>query len=210
MKRILILITGLTILSYVSSAQNGSKEKNKDKDKANAAADKSKGNSNSNGNGSGSSDEKAKKDKADKQKHETAVWNGTKDSDGGGPKPSKNQPAKVRSAFQRDYPNATNVSWSKYRGDWTATFRNGVFWSTAIYHANGERRDTRTQIPREQLPPKIEDVIKKKGAIERIGDIIRVKIPKTSSDVYRVQTTENGTVKFQFFNTDGVVVKYDY
>ena len=28
-----------------------------------------------------------------------------------GPIPSKNQPAKVRAAFQRDYPNAGNVSW---------------------------------------------------------------------------------------------------
>ncbi len=66
------------------------------------------------------------------------IWDGTKDQDGGGSKYSKNQPAKVRAAFAKDYPNATNVSWSKYRGDWTSSFNNGIIRSTAVYHANGE------------------------------------------------------------------------
>lgn len=58
---------------------------------------------------------------------------------------SKNQPAKVRTAFESDYPNATNVRWTKSRGDWTATFNNGILRNRmqATYHANGERRDSR-------------------------------------------------------------------
>ena len=71
-------------------------------------------------------------------KHDKAVLDGTK---GGGSKPSKNQPAKVRQAFASDYPGATNVGWSKYRGDWIATFSNNGITSTAVYHANGQRKD---------------------------------------------------------------------
>ena len=66
-----------------------------------------------------------------------AVWGGTS----GTGKPSKNQPAKVSQAFAADYPGAGNVSWSKYRGDWTATFNNNGITSTAVYHANGQRKE---------------------------------------------------------------------
>src|SRR5215203_4293817 len=65
------------------------------------------------------------------------IWEGTSGPEGAQGKSSKNQPAKVRAAFARDYPNAGGVSWSKYRGDWTATFTSGVTRSTAVYNANG-------------------------------------------------------------------------
>lgn len=60
---------------------------------------------------------------------------------------SKNQPAKVRAAFNRDYPNATNVTWTKDRGNWTASFPNSIYRVNATYSANGQRlngRSTRT------------------------------------------------------------------
>lgn len=52
---------------------------------------------------------------------------------------SKNLPSKVRSAFNNDYPNATNVSWTKSNGYWTATFPNGVYRRSVTYAANGQR-----------------------------------------------------------------------
>ncbi len=58
---------------------------------------------------------------------------------------NKNMPRKVRDAFQRDYPNASNVSWTKDRGVWTANFRrSGVFGgnNTVSYRANGQRVNT--------------------------------------------------------------------
>src|SRR4051812_47470728 len=65
---------------------------------------------------------------------------------------SKNQPAKVTKAFERDYPDARNVTWSKYDGNWTASFSSGIVRTTAVYHANGIRKDTRTTISRKKLP----------------------------------------------------------
>ena len=138
------------------------------------------------------------------------VWEGTSGTDGGGGKPSKNQPAKVRAAFARDYPNATGVSWSKYRGDWTASFNSGLGRSTAVYHANGERRDTRTAIPQTQAPRTILEGIIKKAPGTRIGDIVKIEAPKSISDVFRIKTTLNGTTRYLFYNEKGAQVSYDY
>ena len=52
---------------------------------------------------------------------------------------SKNLPAKVRQAFSNDYPNATDVTWTKSNGHWTATFPNGVYRRSVTYAANGQR-----------------------------------------------------------------------
>ena len=136
------------------------------------------------------------------------VWEGTAEK--GGPKPSKNQPAKVRAAFQKDYPNASNVRWSKYRGDWTATFGNGAGTSTAVYHANGQRKDTRTVVPRPQLPKVILDDILKKRPRTQLGDIVKIEVPQTVKDIFRIKTMEGGTARFVFYDAKGAEVKYDY
>lgn len=143
MRKILAVLVAV-IISLASAAQGNSGNKGKSKNNPSAQTDNS-----GNGGNSGSADGKGKdKDKGkDKEKegkikndeHDRKVWDGV--GENSCMKPSKNQPAKVRAAFQRDYPNATNVRWTKCRGDWTATF-NGLFRSTAVYHANGYRRDT--------------------------------------------------------------------
>lgn len=58
---------------------------------------------------------------------------------------NNNVPRKVGDAFQRDYPNASNVNWTKNRGVWTANFRrNGLFGGNNVvsYRANGQRVNT--------------------------------------------------------------------
>ena len=57
---------------------------------------------------------------------------------------NNNLPRKVSDAFRRDYPNASNVNWSKDRGVWSANFRrSGLFGgnNTVSYRANGQRVD---------------------------------------------------------------------
>lgn len=142
--------------------------------------------------------------------HDNIIWEGTRDNDGGRPKPSKNQPAKVRAAFKRDYPYVTNVRWSKYRGDWTATFTNGPFISTAVYHANGDRRDTRTSLLRSQLPPIILENIFKKAPGADIGVGVKIEIPKAFKDVFRIRAVVDGVSRFMYYDKDGEEVTYDY
>ncbi len=190
MKKLSLLLLAFTI-SGTLLAQKG-KNKDKKENPKTEARDKILG-----------------KDKKSPKKDDAAIWEGTKDKDGGGPKPSKNQPAKVREAFRKDYPNATNVSWSKYRGDWTASFGNGLVRSTAVYHANGERKDTRTLIEHKSLPQTIIDIFKKRNAVE-MGNIVKIEVPQAVKDVFRIRTVESGKVRFEFYDAGGQEVKYEY
>jgi len=200
MKQIFLLLTAFTVsISLLAQGNSAAKSKDKQKDKTEktTGSDKSK------------DKEKVDKEKKDLNDHNKKIWEGTSDN-GSGSKPSKNQPAKVRSSFQRDYPNATNVYWTKYRGDWTATFGNGLFRSTAIYHANGERRDTRTPVTRESIPRKILDVILKRKPDSNTEEAVKIEVPKTNSIFYKIKEILNGKTNFQYYNADGLVVQYNY
>lgn len=204
----LIISATLLIAPFLIEAQ-GNKNKNKstdkvkdkstDKVKDKDKSDKNAGRTNTGGNNNSKS-----------AGHNEIIWDGTRDKDGGGPKPSKNQPAKVRAAFQRDYPYVTNVQWSKYRGDWTATFPNGPFFSTAVYHANGQRRDTRTSLFRNQLPPIILGRVAEKYPNAEVDSGTKIEVHGAFKDVFRIKTKTDGTSRYMFFNSDGEEVKYNY
>lgn len=201
--RKLLLLSTVLLISTALLAQKGKGNQQKSRDVVL-------------GTGGGQTEQttRGKKDKEERAEQGTRrgsdpVWDGTTGYAGSG-KASKNQPAKVRAAFARDYPNASNVSWSKYRGDWTATFNHDASRSTAVYHANGERRDTRTVIPQAQTPRTILDEILRRRAGSRIGDIIRIEGPRLASNIFRVKTTHNGTTSYLFYNEQGKQVNYDY
>jgi hypothetical protein len=124
---------------------------------------------------------------------------------------SKNQPSKVSAAFAADYPNASNVVWNKYRGDWTATFNNGAWRSTAVYHANGQRKDTRTEIQRNQLPGTIWDRIFSRDRVTPVGNIVQIESPSLKSELFRIATQAAGAgLQYYFYNRNGQRVQYDY
>jgi len=200
MKKFFLLSTAF-IFSLTMIAQG-----NSDNGKGN---DKSK-NEKSAKQGSSGQKEKEANEKNQQEEHNKKVWDGTSDKNGKGPVPSKNQPAKVRSAFQRDYPNATNVSWSKYRGDWTASFGNGFYRSTALYHANGERRDTRTLVARNEVPRNVIDAIFKRNPETRLDDVIKIEVPNVIKDIFRVKDILGGKPTYFYYNSDGQLVKYNY
>lgn len=148
----------------------------------------------------------------DKYEHEdNREWEGNEQKTGKG-KFSKNQPAKVRAAFQRDYPNANNVAWSKYKGDWTATFNSRLGRSTAVYHANGERRDTRTRITRDQLPNEtIWDKIFRRDRVNPVGNIVQIESPSLGSNIFRIASQLAGSkTQYRYYDSNGQLVEYDY
>jgi hypothetical protein len=160
--------------------------------------------------GSNEHKEKEANEKKQQAEHSKKVWDGTSDKNGNAPMASKNQPAKVRAAFQRDYPNAGNVSWSKYRGDWTASFGNGFYRSTALYHANGERRDTRTPVTRNEMPRNIFESIYKSHPGTSLEDIIKIEVPNATKDIFRIKDILGGKPAYFYYNSDGQLVKYNY
>lgn len=96
----------------------------------------------------------------------------------GNTKTRKNIPTKVGSAFAAEYPNAVNAVWTKKQGDWTVVFGNGVWRSTATYHSNGERIDTRTPMTREQAPRPVLDEILRRFPKGSPTDVIKIEKPK--------------------------------
>ena len=196
MKQLLIFLFA-SMLSIATVAQGNGQLKGKGKYKSTTTASTDKGKS---------KDDKDVKDRTD---HEKKIWEGTYINTNDGPKPSKNQPAKVRASFQRDYPNASNIYWSKYRGDWTASFRNGPWMSTAVYHANGDRRDTRTIVNRESIPKKIFDIIIKKPEV-KADDVIKIEVPKAIKDIFRIKSIIDGKSQYTFYDSEGVTVQYNY
>lgn len=186
-----------------SGEQGKEKDKDKDKDKG-KDKDKDKG-------AAENALKKAKDDMelAKNEEHDKRVFDGI--GDNSCMKPSKNQPAKVRAAFQRDYPNAVNVRWTKCRGDWTATFSGALFRSTAVYHANGDRRDTRTPVTREQTPRTIWDIILKRDPRTQVDDgAIKIEVPNAVKEIYRIKSILDGKAQFEYYNADGVKVDYNY
>lgn len=166
-----------------------------------------------NSQGKGKSKSKPEKETTVKLKstHEANNVNGgtTKSS---GSKFSKNQPAKVRAGFERDYPNAANVVWSKYRGNWTATYNSVWGRSTAVYHANGQRKDTRSNINRNQLPTgTVWDRIFKRDRVYVVGRIVQIESPSLGSEIFRIASQVAGaSLHYFFYNRNGQQVKYDY
>jgi hypothetical protein len=198
MKKFLILITGFAFsLTIIAQGNSGEKRKGKDKSKNEKSI-------------TPKSDEQIAKEKKVKEEHNSKIWEGTSGYGGNVPKPSKNQPARVRAAFQKDYPNATNISWSKYRGNWTSTFRNGSFLSTALYHANGERRDTRTLVTKNEIPRNVLDSIFNRRRGTWLEDIIKIETPGTINDIFRIKDIIQGKSEYFFYDNGGKLVKYNY
>src|SRR5687767_5688376 len=100
MKKFFLLSTGF-IFSLTMIAQGNSNDNGKEKDKSK--------NEKSAKQGTSEQKEKEAKEKKKQDEHNRKIWDGTSDKGGKGPMLSKNQPSKVRTAFQRDYPNAANV-----------------------------------------------------------------------------------------------------
>ncbi len=154
----------------------------------------------------GNSHGKANGKEKNKHADEINKSNGKSNENSTQPGYTRHQPKKVAAALLRDYPGATNVNWNKYKGDYTATFNNGVWRSTAVYHANGERRDTRTVLTREQLPGSVWDRIFKRDNITPT-QYIQIERPSTVEKIFRILSSNN---RAYYYDENGNKVTYLY
>ncbi len=181
----LFFLGAVLMISTSTMAQGNSKGKGKDKEKPKSEIGNSQ-------------DQRKETDKNDKN------WNKGNSKQKGY---AKNQPKKVTAALLRDYPAATNISWNKYKGDYTATFNNGAWRSTAVYHANGDRRDTRTVLTRAQLPGgSAWDQIFKRDNITPT-QFIQIERPSTMEKIYRILSGNNTPY---YYDQNGNRVTYVY
>lgn len=214
-KIIFVLLSGMFSLA-VAAQNNGNKGKSKKNstvqtdNPGNSGGNPNAGAGGEKNNGKDKQKEKEKEEKLKNDEHDRKVWDGVNGSSDCG-KISKNQPAKVRQNFQRDYPLANNVRWTKCRGDWTATFGNGIFLSTAIYHANGDRRDTRTPVNQDNIPRRVlDEIFKRRPVGSRVDDAIRIEVPNAVKEIFRIKNVLEGKTQFEYYDAEGLKVEYNY
>lgn len=177
-----ITLSIFLLAGLIGFAQGKSKEKTKDKQKPDKTVQTTNGNNNQN----------KEQNPANTQQN-------------GNSKVRKNIPTKVGSAFAGDYPNAVNATWTKNRGDWTVVFGNGLWRSTATYHSNGERVDTRTPIQREEAPRSILDEILRRYPKDNPKEIIKVEKPK-NPNLFQVILEQAGKKRTLVFDTNGKLI----
>ena len=93
---------------------------------------------------------------------------------------------------------------------WAKSFGNGLYRSTAVYHANGERRDTRTPVTRNEMPRNIFEPIYKSHPGTSLEDIIKIEVPNAAKDIFRIKDILGGKPTYFYYNSDGHLVKYNY
>lgn len=141
MKKLLLLLTMFTV-GASAMAQNDKTKKAK-KDKQEKKYNK-RGNDDRNNDG----------------RYEHDNDNDDNNNNNGDNNSNNNAPSKVREAFNRDYPSAQNVTWTKNRGVWTASFRrSGLFGGTRTvsYEANGTRYNNGTRTNNRQRDGRDDD-----------------------------------------------------
>lgn len=138
MKKLLLLLTMFTV-GASAMAQNDKTKK--------AKKDKQEKKYNKRGNDDRNNDGRYEDDRNDNDDNNNNNGN-------------NNAPSKVREAFNRDYPSAQNVTWTKNRGVWTASFRrSGLFGGTRTvsYQANGTRANNGTRTNNRQRDGRDDD-----------------------------------------------------
>lgn len=172
----LVILLSLCVIGFSQTGKDKAKEKSKPKNESTA---KGKNNSQQN--------------------------NVNNDQQNGNTKTRKNIPTKVGSAFAGEYPNAVNATWTKNRGDWTVVFGNGVWRSTATYHSNGERVDTRTPMAREQAPRPVLDEILRRFPNGSPTDVIKIEKPK-NPNLFQIIMDRAGRKRTFVFDESGKLV----
>jgi hypothetical protein len=82
--------------------------------------------------------------------------------------------------------------------------------STAVYHANGERRDTRTPVTQNEVPGNILDSIFKRRPGTKLEDIIKIERPNGAKNIFRIKDNMQGNTGYFYYDSDGQPVQYDY
>jgi hypothetical protein len=192
-----------------SSNNDNSNNESWNKDKKQNEAEHEDGDDNNNGKkkvkNKNNKENKEEDDDHDSDQYQNKENKKNKDKGNGNSKVRTNIPTQVRNSFNADYPNASDAVWTKQQGDWTVNFRNYAYRSTATYHSNGERVDTRTSMPSQQAPAPVLGEIQKRFPQANPKDIIKIEKPK-NPNLFQVMINEGGKLKTILFDEKGKLV----
>jgi hypothetical protein len=115
----------------------------------------------------------------------------------------KDVPQSVKSAFNSNFPNASNVEWKMYDGKYKAKFTQNGEEQIAEFSSSGELISKGTKISKDQLPPAVTEALKTSYANKGIDEAY--KIEKGNETYYKVKLAGEPK-KAITYTADGKVV----
>lgn len=114
----------------------------------------------------------------------------------------KNVPAIIKSAFQKQYPDAKEVKWEKENGNYEAEFEVGETDYSVLIDASGNIIETEIEISNDALPANAKEYISKNYAGQKIKEAAKI-------------TDAKGTVTYEaeikgkdlIFDSNGVFIR---
>jgi hypothetical protein len=114
-------------------------------------------------------------------------------------------PYKAQLNLQKDYPGASNVTWTK-TGDWyEGTYMTNGRYSHIYYDDRGNTWTVAMPVTQTYVP---DDIVAKATTMygPTIYDVTMLKGDSTHANIYQIRTLENGQVKAQWIADDGSTV----
>ncbi|MGN6399921.1 MAG: hypothetical protein ACTHMD_05680 [Flavisolibacter sp.] len=118
---------------------------------------------------------------------------------------SVNIPYKAQLNLQKDYPGASNITWTK-TGDWyEGTYMTNGRYSHIYYDDRGNTWSVAMPVTQTYVP---DDIVTKATTMygPTIYDVTMLKGDSTHANIYQIRTLENGQVKAQWIADDGSTV----
>ncbi len=116
-------------------------------------------------------------------------------------------PAAVTTAFDKKFPNATNVKWDKENArEYEAEFE----WEGVKYSANfsnsGQWLETESPLMFDQLPDKVQKAFNAKHKGTKVKDVSKLEMSKGITK-YEVEIMQGSKTIELFYTTDGTATK---
>jgi hypothetical protein len=115
-------------------------------------------------------------------------------------------PVNVKSAFQKQYPNAKKVKWEKENNDFEAEFELNKTETSAVFDSKGSFKEQEQEIKLSDLPKTVIDYCKKNYADYKMEEAS--KITDANGKISYEVELEKGKQKLEvFFDSNGNFIK---
>lgn len=118
---------------------------------------------------------------------------------------SPKTPAKVTAAFAKEFPNK-KAKWEKEEGNYEAEFSLNGTDASAVYDANGNRKELEVEINSKDLNPSILDYLKKNYATYKINEAAKITSDKNVV-TYEAELKKGGKSFDVLFDAFGKFIK---
>lgn len=111
-------------------------------------------------------------------------------------------PAKVKEAFEKQFPNVTDVDWEQEGANYEASFENNDTETSVVIDPNGTIMETETEIDSSSLPKAIMSYLDANFKGKKIKEAAKI-VSSDGSIMYEVEINKGDLM----FNSNGEYIK---